>query len=224
MCCITCDMCNLFREHGMTTTSTTTAPTTSSNNHNTFANQFQLFRKYKDFDLLTFVECPDHQKWSWKTTPNVAWMSKTADMISAFLRVAPNGALQSQKVKGALRVKDFSKLQDQSLSILRHWVVWQMRSSSSKHMRKASAEEKLAIDSALSLMHLETMEPDCHPKICQDLVCYLQSFMTLDGSLSSKLFSWQEHLCKWCSLYIVGIKRNMFSCAFCVSGSWGFAR
>ena len=75
------------------------------------------WNKYKDFDLLTFVECPDHQKWSWKTTPNVAWMSKTADMISAFLRVAPNGALQSQKVKGALRVKDFSKLQDQSLSI-----------------------------------------------------------------------------------------------------------
>ena len=147
------------------------------------------WNKYKDLDLLTFVECPDHQKWSWKTAPNVAWMSKTADMISAFLGVAPNGALQSQKVKGALHVKDFSKLQDQSLSILLHWLVWQMRSSSSKHMRKASAEEKLAIDSALSLIHLETMEPDCHPKICQDLVCYLQSFMTLDGSLSSKLFS-----------------------------------
>lgn len=78
------------------------------------------WNKYKDFDLLTFLECPGHQKWSWKTAPNVAWMSKTADMISAFLRVAPNGALQSQKVKGALHVKDFSKLQDQSLSILRH--------------------------------------------------------------------------------------------------------
>ena len=70
------------------------------------------WNKYKDFDLLTF--------WSWKTAPHVAWMSKTADMISVFLRVAPNGALQSQKVKGALHVKDFSKLQDQSLSILRH--------------------------------------------------------------------------------------------------------
>ena len=56
-------------------------------------------------------------------------------------------------------------------------------------MRKASAEEKLAIDSALSLMHLETVQPHGHPKICQDLVCHLQSFMTLDGSLSSKLFS-----------------------------------
>ena len=146
------------------------------------------WNKYKDFDLLTFLECPDHQKWSWKTAPNVAWMSKTADMISAFLRVAPNGALQSQKVKGALRVKDFSKLQDQSLSILRHWCLTNA-TFVFEHMRKASAEEKLAIDSALSLMHLETVQPDGHPKICQDLVCHLQSFMTLDGSLSSKLFS-----------------------------------
>ena len=43
----------------------------------------------------------------------------------------PSCSLQSQKVKGALHVKDLSKLQDQSLSILRHWLVWQMRSSSS---------------------------------------------------------------------------------------------
>ena len=56
-------------------------------------------------------------------------------------------------------------------------------------MWKASAEEKLANDSSLSLMHLKTVEPDFHPKISQDLVCHLQSFMTLDGSLSSKLFS-----------------------------------
>ena len=28
------------------------------------------WNKYKDFDLLTFLECPDHQKWSWKTAPN----------------------------------------------------------------------------------------------------------------------------------------------------------
>ena len=84
-------------------------------------------------------------------------------------------------------------------------------------MRKASAEEKWAIDSALSLMHLETVEPDCHPKIC------LQSFMTLDGTLSSKLFSGRNTYASDAACAL-SEKNNMSSCAFCVSGSWGFAR
>ena len=81
-------------------------------------------------------------------------------------------------------------------------------------MRKASAEEKLAIDSALSLMHLETVEPDCHPKISQDLVCYLQSFMTLDGSLSSKLFSGRNIYASDAACAL-SEKKNVFLCFLC---------
>ena len=135
------------------------------------------WNKYKDFDLLTFLECPGHQKWSWKTAPNVSWMSKTADMISAFLRVAPNGVLQSQKVKGALSKISQSCKINRSRFCDTDWcdkcdlrlrtILAQFRELKKRPdsylaaMRKASAEEKLAIDSALSLMHLETVEPAC---------------------------------------------------------------
>ena len=147
------------------------------------------WNKYKDFDLLTFLECPGHQKWSWKTAPNVSWMSKTADMISAFLRVAPNGVLQSQKVKGALlKISQSCKINrsrfcdidwSDKCDLRLRTILAQFRELKKRPdsyltaMRKASAEEKLAIDSALSLMHLETVEPACEePKDLHQLVPY----------------------------------------------------
>ena len=60
------------------------------------------FNVCKDFDLFAALDCPGHQKWVWKTAPNVAWMSKTAELVSSILKIAPNGVLASQKVKGAL--------------------------------------------------------------------------------------------------------------------------
>ena len=133
------------------------------------------WNKHKDFDLLTYLDCPGHQKWSWKTAPNVVWMSKTADLISGFLRIAPNGVLQSQKVKGALlKIAQGCKINrsrfcdtdwSDKCDLRLRTILAQFRELKKKTdvyataMRKASAEEKIVIDGALSLMQLETLEP-----------------------------------------------------------------
>ena len=133
------------------------------------------WNKHKDFDLLTYLDCPGHQKWSWKTAPNVVWMSKTADLMSGFFRIALNGVLQSQKVKGALlKIAQGCKINrsrfcdtdwSDKCDLRLRTILAQFRELKKKAdvyataMRKASAEEKIAIDGALSLMQLETLEP-----------------------------------------------------------------
>ena len=44
------------------------------------------FNVCKDFDLFSVLDCLGHQKWNWKTAPNVAWMSKTAEFVCSVLK------------------------------------------------------------------------------------------------------------------------------------------
>ena len=130
------------------------------------------FNVCKDFDLFSMLDCPGHQKWSWKTAPNVAWMAKTAEFVSSVLKIAPNGVLASQKVNGALlkltqasnkfnRTRycdtDWADHCDLRLrAILSQYRELKKRSDTySCAMRKASEQEREAIDKALALLRLD---------------------------------------------------------------------
>ena len=133
------------------------------------------FNACKDFDIHSALDCPGHQRWSWKTAPNVSWMSKTAEFVSSVLEIAPNGVLASAKVKAALlkltqtnnkinRTRfcdtDGSDHVDLRLrTILSQYRELKKRSDSyCCAMRKASEEEKVAIDKALALLRLDHCE------------------------------------------------------------------
>ena len=135
------------------------------------------FNVCKDFDLFSVLDCPGHQKWSWKTAPNVAWMSKTAEFVCSVLKIAPNGVLASQKVKGALlKLTQTSNKFNRTRYCDTDWadhcdlrlrtVLSQYREVKKRSdtyacaMRKASEEEKIAIDKALALLRLDYGE---HP-------------------------------------------------------------
>lgn len=126
------------------------------------------FNVCKDFDLFSVLDCPGHQKWSWKTAPNVA---------SSVSKIAPNGVLASQKVKGALlKLTQTSNKFNRTRYCDTDWadhcdlrlrtVLSQYREVKKRSdtyacaMRKASEEEKIAIDKALALLRLDYGE---HP-------------------------------------------------------------
>ena len=124
-----------------------------------------------DLDLLEKVSCPGHVQWSWKTAPHPAWMFKVHGLVLHLVKVAPNLVLQSSKVKSSVqklcswkRINrsryvdcDFSDHIDQRLRI----VLAQFRLSKQKSeeyhkaMRKATPEERVAVDEVLSHMVLE---------------------------------------------------------------------
>ena len=130
------------------------------------------FHVCKDFDLFSALDCPGHQKWSWKTAPNVAWMAKTAELVCSVLKIAPNGVLASQKVKGALlKLTQTSNKFNRTRYCDTDWadhcdlrlrtVLSQYRELKKRSdtyacaMRKASTEEKDAIDMALAKLRLD---------------------------------------------------------------------
>ena len=133
------------------------------------------FNACKDFDIYSALDCPGHQRWSWKTAPNVSWMSKTAEFVSSVLEIAPNGVLASAKVKAALlkltqtnnkinRTRFCDTDWADHVDLRLRTILSQYRELKKKSdtyccaMRKASEEEKVAIDKALALLRLDQCE------------------------------------------------------------------
>ena len=126
-------------------------------------------------DLLVAVSCPGACQWSWKTAPNPTWMKQVHDLMKDFFeKVAPNGVLPSAKLKAAITKMcadskiNRSKLHDQDFADkcdnLIRIVMAQFRTVKKsleeyqRLMRKATPEEKDAVDSALSVLKLSTEE------------------------------------------------------------------
>ena len=60
----------------------------------------------KDKGLFDCLKHPMNAPWSWKTAPCTAWLSKSADLLVDFLKIAPNGVLPSAKMRLALQRYD----------------------------------------------------------------------------------------------------------------------
>ena len=139
------------------------------------------FDQKNDYDLFGAVECPGHCQWSWKTAPNVSWMCKTSSLVAGFLKIAPNGVLASQKIRNALikmtqnRKVNRSRFADSDwadkIDLRLRVVLSQFRELKKRPeayaaaMRKASVEEKDAIDYCLSLMSLESAVESDHSNL-----------------------------------------------------------
>ena len=120
-------------------------------------------------DLLVAVSCPGSCQWSWKTAPNPTWMKQVHDLMKEFFeKVAPNGVLPSAKLKAAISKMcadakiNKSKMHDQDFAdrcdnvirivMAQFRTVKKSMEEYQRLMRKATPEEKDAIDSALSVL------------------------------------------------------------------------
>ena len=131
----------------------------------------QFLGEEHTFDLLDLVSCPGHQTFSWKTSPNPSWMSKMSRLVTLFLGVAKNGVLPSAKLKtGILKLcasmkincsrkhdNDFADCCDQRIRIVmaQYRTVKQQSAEYQRLMRKATPEEKEAIDRCLALLQFD---------------------------------------------------------------------
>ena len=131
----------------------------------------QFLGEEHTFDLLDLVSCPGHQTFSWKTSPNPSWMSKMNRLVTLFLGVAKNGVLPSAKLEtGILKLcasmkincsrkhdNDFADCCDQRIRIVmaQYRTVKQQSAEYQRLMRKATPEEKEAIDRCLALLQFD---------------------------------------------------------------------
>lgn len=138
-----------------------------------------------DLDLHAAVSPPGHNVWSWKTAPNLSWMAKISALAIHFLNFAPNGVLSSSKLKNAVlklaAVKkinrtryadiDFADQVDLRIRVVlaQFRLLKQKTEEYQKAMRKASPEEKQAVDHVLSRLILDTMETPSGPVSNSDL-------------------------------------------------------
>ena len=135
----------------------------------------QVFQIYvvqcNNFDFMELVSCPCQYTWSWKTSPNPTWMFQIHRLVNSLLGVAANGVLPAAKVKQALMklsesmkinqtkssTADFADKVDQRIRI----VMAQYRQVKTnpyeyqRLMKKATPEEKAAIDKVLNNMFVE---------------------------------------------------------------------
>ena len=124
-----------------------------------------------DLDLLEKVSCPGHHSWSWKTAPHPGWIYKLCGLALLLVHIAPNGVLQSTKLKAAVQKIcqkkkinksryhdcDFADHVDQRVRIVLAQLRLLKQKSDEYHkcMRKASPDEKAGIDKVLSYMVLD---------------------------------------------------------------------
>ena len=64
--------------------------------NNSIKDLMQVFQDFvvqcNNYDFIELLNCPGHCKWSWKTSPNAAWMCKMHRLIISLLdNIAPNG-------------------------------------------------------------------------------------------------------------------------------------
>ena len=135
----------------------------------------QVFQIYvvqcNNYDFMELVSCPRQYTWSWKTSPNPTWMFQIHRLVNSLLGVAANGVLPAAKVKQALMklsesmkinqtkssTADFADKVDQRTRI----VMAQYRQVKTnpyeyqRLMKKATPEEKAAIDKVLNNMFVE---------------------------------------------------------------------
>ena len=135
----------------------------------------QVFQIYvaqcNKYDFMELVSCPRQYTWSWKTSPNATWMFQIHRLVNSLLGVAANGVLPAAKVKQALMklsesmkinqtkssTADFADKVDQRIRI----VMAQYRQVKTnpyeyqRLMKKATPEEKAAIDKVLNNMFVE---------------------------------------------------------------------
>ena len=135
----------------------------------------QVFQIYvvqcNNYDFMELVSGPRQYTWSWKTSPNPTWMFQIHRLVNSLLGVAANGVLPAAKVKQALMklsesmkinqtkssTADFADKVDQRIRI----VMAQYRQVKTnpyeyqRLMKKATPEEKAAIDKVLNNMFVE---------------------------------------------------------------------
>ena len=136
----------------------------------------QLMQDIQSRDLLEYLKHPRNLNWNWKTAPHPEWMGKCAQLMKLLLGVAPNGILPSAKNKQALKRLNEDKKANFSRYSEEDWcdqvdqrarvLLAQFRSCKQKQdiyqccMRKATAEEKAAIDDVLGCLQVDF---DRHP-------------------------------------------------------------
>ena len=133
----------------------------------------KLFQEEGSFDLVKLLEPPAGSKVSWKSTPDVAWLGSKhmSRLMGRLFQLHQNGVMSSKKMKMALtkygqaqRINfstssdlDFLDAQDERVRI----AAAQLRTLHKdpacfqRSMKKASAEEKKNVESALGFLMKE---------------------------------------------------------------------
>ena len=122
-------------------------------------------------DILEYLRHPRNLNFNWKTAPHPEWMAKSSTLMSLFLQVVPNGLLPSAKNKTALKrlnehkKANFSRYSDEDwadqIDQRARVLLAQYRSCKQKQdvylccMRKATEEEKKAIDGVLDCLQVD---------------------------------------------------------------------
>lgn len=130
----------------------------------------------KEKGLFDCLKHPMNAPWSWKTAPCTAWLSKSADLLVDFLKIAPNGVLPSAKMRLALQrlllepkkkinttAYDNDKFMDEVDARIRVLLsqARQLKKSGQSYdtaMRKSTMEDKELVDLILGHIKLDPLD------------------------------------------------------------------
>ena len=143
----------------------------------------QIKRANDNRDLLAQLRVPKNQNWGWKTAPHVAWMGQVSEMMVDFVKVASNAVLPGSKLRLALeklhgeKKMNFSRYSDSDWVdqcdqrirvILSQYRTLKMKNSAyTTAMKKATAEEKAAVDLVLDHIKLENVCGDIEGELAE---------------------------------------------------------
>ena len=152
----------------------------------------QEMQRREDHNLWNSVKHPTNASWSWKTAPNIQWLAQARQLLCGFLQIAPNGLLPSSKLRLSLQrlvvdsslkvnktsyhTDDWVDQMDQRIRVLLSQArALKKADTYVTSMRKATAEDKEAVDDILSRLILggeAPADPQAAESSCRAMVLY----------------------------------------------------